>query len=59
MTEVVRDKSGFEPLETYIWQRQNTVAQYIVKRSIFYLCEVAERKQGGVGRDVVVVSGGT
>ena len=27
--EAEREEAGFEPMETYIWKRKNTVAQYI------------------------------
>ena len=33
-------------METYIQQRQNTVAQYIAMQPIQDLCEAAKRKQG-------------
>ena len=36
----------FEPMETYIRQRHNTVAQYISTQSLLDLCEATERKQG-------------
>ena len=39
--EAVREEAGLEPMETYIWRRQNTDAQYIVTRPIMDLCEVA------------------
>ena len=46
LAEAVREKVGFEPTKTYIWKRQNTVAQYIVTQLILYLCEAADRKRG-------------
>ena len=33
-------------METYIWQRKNTVAHYIATRSLLELCEATERKYG-------------
>ena len=33
---------GVEPVETYIWRRRNTVAQYISTRPILDMCEAAE-----------------
>ena len=50
-------EAGFELTETYIWQRQNAVTQYIATRSLLVLCEAAERKWGGTGGDVVVGTG--
>ena len=44
--EVARVEAGFEKMETYIWRSHNTVAQYIVTRSIMDLYRAAERKQG-------------
>ena len=46
LAEATRAEAGFETMVTYICQRQNTFAQYIVARSILDLCEVAERNQG-------------
>ena len=46
MAEASRAEAGFEPIETYIQQSQNTAAQYISTQSLLYLCEVSERKQG-------------
>ena len=57
--EVEREEAGFELMETYIRRRQNAVAQYIAMRPILDLCEVAERKWGGMGRDTAVGTGGT
>ena len=37
---------GLEEVEEYIMSRQNTVAQYIVTRTILYICEEAERHPG-------------
>ena len=45
-TEVVREEAGFEPMETYIWKRNNTIAQYIVMRPIMNLCKLTDSKQG-------------
>ena len=44
--DAARTQAGFDPIETYIFQRQNTVAQYIATRSFMDLCDAAERKQG-------------
>ena len=33
-------------METYIWRRQNTVAQYIATQLILDLCKAVERKRG-------------
>ena len=41
-----REEVGFELMETYIWQIQNMVAQYVAMRPILDLCEAAERKRG-------------
>ena len=57
LTEAARVEAGFELMETYIWQRQNAVTQYIATRSLLVLCEAAERKWGGTGGDVVVGTG--
>ena len=53
-----REEAGFEPMETYIWRRQNMVAKYIAMRKILDLCEAEERKRGGVGKYAVVGTGG-
>ena len=45
--EAAREEAGFETMETYIWQSQNTVAKYIATWLILDLCKAAERKQGG------------
>ena len=34
-----RDEAGFQTMEEYIWRRYNTVAQYIVTKSLLDLCE--------------------
>ena len=39
-------EAGLEEVETYITQRQNTVAQYIATQPILELCEEAERRPG-------------
>ena len=44
--EAAREEGRFEPMETYIWRRQNIVAQYIAMQTILYLCKVADRKRG-------------
>ena len=44
--EVAREEEGFETMEIYIWQRHNTIAQYIATQLILDLCESAERKRG-------------
>ena len=36
---------GFELLENYFLWRQNTVAQYIMTRSLLNLCKAEERNQ--------------
>ena len=46
LVEAAREEAGFEPMETYIWQRQNMVAQYIAMQPILYLCEASYRNQG-------------
>ena len=46
LMEAARAEAGFETMKTYIRQRQNMVAQYIVMKSIMELCEAAERNQG-------------
>ena len=46
MVEAAREEAGFDPMETYIFRRQNTVAQYIATQPILDLCEAAERKRG-------------
>ena len=45
--EATKSEAGFEPMETYIWRRHNTVTQYIATRLILDLCEASEMKQGG------------
>ena len=35
--KVAREEAGFELMKTYIWQRRNTVIQYIVTRQIMEL----------------------
>ena len=32
VAEAAREEAGLETMETYIWRRQNTVAQYIATR---------------------------
>ena len=44
--EATREEAGFKLMETYIWKRKNTVAQYIMTRPILELCKGTERKQG-------------
>ena len=44
--EATRAEAGFETMEAYIWQRHNTVAQYIATRSLLDLCNATERMQG-------------
>ena len=44
--EAAIEEAGFETMETYIWQRQNTAAQYIATRPILDLYKAAERKRG-------------
>ena len=39
-------EAGLEELETYIFIRQNMVAQYIVTRPIIDLCLEADRQPG-------------
>ena len=46
LTAAARAETGFEPMETYIWRRQNTVVHYIAMRLLIDLCEAAERNQG-------------
>ena len=38
-----RDKAGFQTMEEYLRQQQNTVAQYIATQSLLDLCEGSER----------------
>ena len=44
--EAARAEAGLYTMETYIWQRQNTAAQYIATQSLLDLCDATERKQG-------------
>ena len=46
LAEVARAEAGFEPMETHIRQRQNTVVQYIATQLLLDLYEATERKQG-------------
>ena len=46
LAEAAREEARFEPMETYIWQSQNTVTQYIVTQPIMDLYEVGKRKRG-------------
>ena len=46
LEEVAREDAGFELMETYIQQMQNTVTDYIATRPILDLCKAAERKRG-------------
>ena len=39
-------EAGFDTMETYIWRRHNTVAQYIATLLLLDLCKAAERNQG-------------
>ena len=39
LSEVERAEAEFEPMETYIKQRKNTVVQYIATRSLLDFCE--------------------
>ena len=39
-------EAGFEPMDTYVRQSHNPVAQYISTQSIMELCDAGERKQG-------------
>ena len=41
-----QEEAGFETMEEYIWQRQNTAAQYISARSLLDLCEATEKTPG-------------
>ena len=41
-----REEAGFEAIEEYIWIKQNTVAQFIATRMLFYLCEETKRTPG-------------
>ena len=43
--EAAREDAGFEPMETYIRQRQNVAAHYIVTWPILNLWKVAERNR--------------
>ena len=44
--EAARGESGCETMEAYIWQSQNTVAQYSAMQSLLNLCKATERMQG-------------
>ena len=44
--DAAREEVGLETMETYIWKKQNTVAQYIATLSLLDLCEATESKQG-------------
>ena len=44
--ETARAEAGFEEMEEYIHQSQNTFTQYIATRSLLNLYEVMERTQG-------------
>ena len=46
LTATARAEAGFEPMETYIRRRKNTVVRYIATRFLLELCEAVERKQG-------------
>ena len=46
MAEVAKAETGFDTMDSYIWQRQNMVAQYITTRLFLDLCEATERRQG-------------
>ena len=46
LEEAKRAEAGFDLTGTYIWRRQNTIAQYIVTQPILYLCKAAESNQG-------------
>ena len=37
--ETAREAAGFLTMEEYVWQCQNTVAQYIATKSLLDLCE--------------------
>ena len=39
-------EAGFKEIKTYVTRRQNTVAQYIVMRTILYLCEWSALRTG-------------
>ena len=41
-----RAEAGFEAMDDYIFQRQNTVTQYIPTRSLLDLCEATDRETG-------------
>ena len=59
LVQAAREETGFKPMDTYIRKSHNTVARYIATRPILDLCEAAERRRGGTGRGLVVVTGGT
>ena len=46
LTATARAEAGFEPMETYIRRRKNTVVRYIATRFLLELFEAVERKQG-------------
>ena len=56
--EAAREEVGIEPMKNYIPQSHNLTVQYIATRPIMHLCEETDRKRGGTGRDVVVITGG-
>ena len=39
-------EAGLQEVDTYVYRRQNTVAQFIVTRPIMDLCLAAERRMG-------------
>ena len=41
-----REEAGLQTTKEYIWQHQNTFAQYIAKQSLLDLCEGSERALG-------------
>jgi hypothetical protein len=48
--EDVLEECGMYTIEEYIVKRRNTIAAYVVERSIFRDCVESERKQGSVPR---------
>ena len=48
LLEDAMEEAGLKEVETYVSCRQNTVAQFIVTRTIMDLCLAAERRPGSM-----------
>ena len=46
LSAAAREEAGFQTMEEYIQQQQNTVVQCIATQSLLYLCEELERVPG-------------